>query len=178
MFDCGISRVRIPITGIVRVKWEEMNEGREKRTVSSGKKRGRPKRRIYKLGTKQRYRTMDKRVREPVTDMEKSSDNESSRRNGLANLWNMAASRRTWRFIGLIVTRAKRRRRRCALENFCPVKIFSPGRDGTEPEQNESRTKKERPRSKTETSMLWSRRRKVDGWEFAVARFMDYRSSV
>lgn len=90
-------------------------------------------------------------------------------------------------------------RRLRAHENFCPVKIFSPGRDGAEPEQNESQIQKKKeekgekkrkaketncPASKTETSTLRSKRRKLDRREkerekeFTEARFMDYRSSA
>lgn len=89
-----------------------------------------------------------------------------------------AGFHQSWRFIGLIVTRAKRRRRRCTRARkllSLPVKIFSPE---SEAHKQKSRNEKETVPSKTEMSMLRSRRRKVDRREFVDMRFMDYRSSA
>lgn len=88
---------------------------------------------------------------------------------------------RSWRFIGLIVTRAKRRDERnvrARARKLLPHKnIFA-----RETERSPSKTSREdeerRFRARRRRLCLRSRRRKVDGREFAEARFMDYRSSA
>lgn len=145
---------------------------------------------------------MDKTLRRAGQDAEKSIDETRVlAENGLANLWNMAASSpkleiyRTDSYKSETTTATTTTTMpRRALENFCPVKIFSPARDGTEPRQNESRTRerkkseamerkvtgKESERSErdraVEAAVKTSQSRRTG--EFAEARFMDYRSSV
>jgi len=70
-----------------------------------------------------------------------------------------------------------------ALGNFCPVKIFSLGRRASvvwEEEEEKKRGRKDEsgPERDRDVDALRSRRRKVDGLEFAQARFMDYRPGV
>lgn len=88
---------------------KEINEGRGK-----GRRGGRDrarlhKRRVYKLGTEQRYRTIDK------TTVKTRKSRATMRVHGkrVGKFMEHAGSHQSWRFIGLIVTRAKRRRRRC-----------------------------------------------------------------
>lgn len=76
---------------------------------------------------------------------------------------------RSWRFIGLIVTRARAR----APRNFCPREnIFTP-RDGTEPERKS-------PGRATETSMTAVKtpksRREIYGLSLERSRFIGRRS--
>lgn len=73
---------------------------------------------------------------------------EDSVRDKLANLSNMTGRHRSWRFIGLIVTRTKRRR--YALENFCSVKIFSPRKTGTKLKREQSSRKEKNGRERKE----------------------------
>lgn len=105
--------------------------------------------------------------------------------NGLANLWNMAASSQSWRFIGLIVTRARRHddvERATGSKTSGPLRqnIFTPERERDEAGLFLG-TKKERLSSRARQRLrrcLRSRCRKVDRREFTNARFMDYRSSA
>lgn len=133
------------------------------------------KRRVYKLGTEQRYRTIDK----TTVKTRKSRATMRVRGKRVGKFMEHVGSYQSWRFIGLIVTRAKRRRRRCTRSKTSPptVKIFSPEKR-SEAHKQKSWNEKEMVPSKTEMSMLRSRRRKVDRREFVDMRFMDYRSSV
>jgi hypothetical protein len=71
-----------------------------------------------------------------------------------------------------------------ALGNFCPVKIFSLGRRASVVQARDGKKKKRKkgresgPERDRDVDALRSRRRKVDGREFAGARFMDYPPGV
>lgn len=84
----------------------------------------------------------------------------------------------SWRFIELIVTRAKRRRRGCALRKLLPRKnIFTretkrnPSKTNPEPEEKTNDSEQDRD---VEAAV---KRRKIDRREFAEVRFIDYRSN-
>lgn len=217
MLDCATLREYVPITGkeraLARINEREREErrhrGRSYAEMNPRKGAFKP-RHVIVLSREGRGRVHGrvavKTRKSRSTTTATTWTTTGARGNCLTNLRNMAGLSQSWGFIGLIVTRAKRRRRARlrAHENFCPVKIFSPEGDGTEPRakripntrkkggeggREEKRKVKETncPASETETSTLRSKRRKLDGRrekerqrekEFTEARFMDYRSGV
>lgn len=114
-----------------------MREGTEKKKTSR-KEREREtcarlhKRHVYKLGTEQRYRTIDK----TTVKTRKSRATMKAHGKRVGKFMEHGGFSQSWRFIGLIVTRAKRRRRRGARVRKLlppPWKYFHPSerrRDG------------------------------------------------